>query len=231
MIIDYNNFKTFEIPENIKHVKIDIGLGEQNVHSNTWLVDENDVYILAFDPNPDSINSCIPFIQQQLSRPNNNTMRIIPAALSNVEKPVIKKFYKMQKDAGTSSLLEPTANRLGPIKEIIDVGCFSLEYFLNFFPWDRFEYIEYIKIDAQGEDLEIIKSIGKYLDRIVYITAEPEFNDYKNSENNTEINMEKFMIEKGFIKIKHSNINDPTFINKKYYHLKDIIYISFNKYF
>jgi hypothetical protein len=152
-------------------------------------------------------------------------MIIIPVALSNVDNHVIKKFYKMQKDAGTSSLLEPIANHLGPIKEIIDVECFSLEYFLNFFPWDRFEYIEYIKIDAQGEDFEILKSIGKYLNRIVYITAEPESNDYKDSENNTEINMEIFMLENGFIKINHPNVNDPTFINKSFFHLKDEIFI------
>jgi len=226
MIIDFNNFKSFDIPQNIKSVKIDVGLGEQNVHSNRWLREENNLFVIGFDPNPDSINSCIPFIQQELSKPNNNNiMIIIPVALSNVDNHIIKKFYKMQKDAGTSSLLEPIASHLGPIKEIIDVDCFSLEYFLNFFPWDRFDYIEYIKIDAQGEDLKILKSIGKYLDKIVYITIEPESNDYKDSQDNTEINMEIFMLENGFLKINHPNVNDPTFINKRFFHLKDKIFI------
>ena len=225
MIIDYENFQSFNIPENIKHVKIDVGLGEQNVHSNKWLREEKDLYVIGFDPNHDSINSCIPYIQKDLSMPNNNTMHIIPAAISNVDTPIKQTFYKMQKDAGTSSLCEPTASRLGPIKETVQVDCFSLQYFLDFFPWDRFGYIEYIKIDAQGKDLDIIKSIGKYLDRIVYITAEAEFGDYKGCEDNTEINMEIFMLENGFIRIDHPNVNDPTFINKKYFHLKDTIYI------
>ena len=72
---------------------------------------------------------------------------------------------------------------------------------------------------------EILKSIGKYLNRIVYITAEPESNDYKDSEDNTEINMEIFMLENGFVKINHPNVNDPTFINQKFFHLKDEIFI------
>ena len=37
--------------------------------------------------------------------------------------------------------------------------------------------------------------------------------------------MEEYLITQDFIKIDHPNTSDPTFINKKYYHLKDIVYI------
>jgi hypothetical protein len=93
-------------------------------------------------------------------------------------------------------------------------------------PWEKFEYIEYIKIDAQGADLDIIKSAGEYLrDRVVYITAEPESSDYENCSHNTSENMEEYLLTQNFIKINHSNTKDPTFINRKFIELKDNIYI------
>jgi hypothetical protein len=167
------------------------------------------------------------YIKNVLTIPNNNTIHIVPVALSNVENNIKKKFYKMINDAGTSSLLEPI--NLGPIKEIIDIDCYSLKYFLDFFPWDRFEYIEYIKIDAQGSDLDIIKSAGDYLkEKVVFITAEPEFCKYKDCQNNTTENMVKYLNSQGFVFINHPNTCDPTFLNEKFKHLYEKIYIKQN---
>ncbi len=216
------------IPEDITHIKIDVGLGMNNVQSQNWLKTETNLFTIMFDPNIDSINSSLHNMSKynDVFKRNNNGFYIIPVALSNVEKEQDTEFYSMKNDGGTSSLYKPLNVRLGPVKHKNIVKTFSLKHFFDLFPWDRFSKIEYIKIDAQGADLDIIKSAGDYLkDRVVYITAEPEHNDYENCSNNTCDNMEKYLLTQNFIKINHPNTDDPTFINKQFIELKDSIYI------
>lgn len=217
------------IPEYITHIKIDIGLGMNNIHSKDWLKYEKNLFIFMFEPNIDSKNSSLYNTNLIIDniKNNNNAFTILPIALSNVENEEIMEFYSMLNDGGTSSLYKPVnLNRLGPIKNKNFVSVFSLKHFFDLFPWDRFEYIEYIKIDAQGSDFDIIQSAGDYLrDRVVFITAEPESTDYEKCKHNTYENMESYLITKNFIRINHPNTEDPTFINKKFMHLYDKIYI------
>jgi FkbM family methyltransferase len=223
-----NFLNNINIPENITHIKIDVGLGMNNVQSQNWLKNESNLFIFMFDPNTDSINSSLNYMEQykDIFNNNNNSFHIIPVALSNVEEEKNLDFYSMQNDGGTSSLYKPINARLGPVKNKSIVKVYPLKQFFDLFPWNRFEYIDYIKIDAQGADLDIIKSAGDYLkDRVVYITAEPEHTDYENCNNNTSENMEEYLLTQNFIKIDHPNTSDPTFINKKFMELKDKIYI------
>ena len=55
-----------QIPENIKHVNIDIGLSYNAPQSQVWLSNTPDLFVFGFEPNPDcykilnkSINSQI----------------------------------------------------------------------------------------------------------------------------------------------------------------------------
>ena len=223
-----NYLNILNIPENITHIKIDVGLGMNNIQSQNWLKNESNLFIFMFDPNTDSINSSINNMNNynNIINNNKNSFHIIPVALSNVKEEQQLEFYSMQNDGGTSSLFKPINESLGPVKNKNIVKTYSLKHFFDLFPWERFEYIEYIKIDAQGADLDIIKSAGDYLrDRVVYITAEPEYTDYENCSNNTSENMEEYLLTQNFIKINHPNTDDPTFINKKFIELKDKIYI------
>jgi FkbM family methyltransferase len=223
-----NFLNNINIPENITHIKIDVGLGMNNVQSQNWLKTESNLFIFMFDPNTDSINSSLNYMEQykDIFNNNNNSFHIMPIALSNVEEEQNLEFYSMQNDGGTSSLYKPINARLGPVKNKSIVKVYPLKQFFDLFPWNRFEYIDYIKIDAQAADLDIIKSAGDYLkDRVVYITAEPEHTDYENCNNNTSENMEEYLLTQNFIKIDHPNTSDPTFINKKFMELKDKIYI------
>lgn len=225
-------FIKFEnIPSNITHIKIDVGLGMQNVQSQRWLKTDNDLFVFMFDPNPDSIASSLEDTERLIGdiiKEKKNAFSLIPVALSNVDHESSMEFFSMQLDGGCSSLLEPiNLQRLGPIKSSFNVPVFSLKHFFDIFPWDRFEYIDYIKIDAQGSDLDIIKSAGSYLkERVVFITAEPESHDYLNCGHNTVENMESYLITQNFTRINHPNVEDPTFINNKFMHLRDSIYIS-----
>jgi FkbM family methyltransferase len=222
-------FKQIVIPSNISHVKIDIGLGMHNIHSKDWLKYEKNLFVFMFDPNRDSILSSIEKMKniENIIQNNNNSFVIIPVALSNVSEQKQMDFYSMQNDGGTSSLYKPiNINRLGPIKNKNTVPVMALTHFFDLFPWDKFEYIEYIKIDAQGADFDIIKSAGDYLsERVVFITAEPESDDYENCQHNTTENMEQYLKTKNFIKINHPNTDDPTFVNTKFMHLYNNIYI------
>lgn len=224
------------IPVNTKNIKIDIGLSYSAPQSNKWLSNEPNLFVFGFEPNPECVNT---ILQKNIVKrhPNHgeplknefieSRFRLIPFALSNVTEPITTNFYAMTNDVGTSSLYRPNDQQLGPVKFETNVDVYSLKHFFDLFPWDRFEYIDYIKIDAQGADFDIIKSAGDYLkERIVFITAEPESIQYSGCNYNTAENMTEYLKTQGFEKINHPNTSDPTFLNAKYKHLYNKIYIS-----
>jgi len=223
--MDKNYLLNFTIPEHITHVKIDIGLGMHNVNSIVYLREERNLLVYMFEPNID----CIVSSEKNMKESNihsTNIYNILPVALSDIETPKTIDFYNMLSDGGTSSIYEPIDNNLGEIKEKITVPCFSLKHFFDVFPWDRFPYIEHIKIDAQGADFDIIKSAGYYLsERVVCITAEPESKQYKDCGNNTEEHITEYLYTQNFIKVKYLNTRDPTFVNKKFFNLINDIFI------
>jgi FkbM family methyltransferase len=221
--------------EKCTHVKIDIGLSYSAPFSQKWLEKEDDVLVIGFEPNPESVSSILSGnIKKQ--HPDhgepikaeyiNDRFFLIPVALSNVNNPTEMTFYKMQNDCGTSSLYKPLGNSIGPVKEIVSVPVYSLKHFFDLFPWDKYEFIDYIKIDAQGSDIDILKGAEDYLtERVVYITAEPEYTQYEKCDHNNENSMYEYLHSQGFIRVYHPNTQDPTFLNKKFLHLRENIYI------
>jgi FkbM family methyltransferase len=230
----------YTIPSECSHVKIDIGLSYGANQSSNWLDNEPDLMVFGFEPNPDSY-SCLLKGNIELRDPSHawagkpvdkqhidsGRMCIFNIALSNVETIKEMDFYVNSKDCGTSSLFSHDQQYLGTIEKVIKVPVYSLKMFFDTFPWDRFEYIDYIKIDAQGSDLNILKGAGNYLsERVVYITAEPDGNYYIGANDCTIENIKSYMVSQDFMEISHPNTSDPTFINKKFLHLRDKIYIS-----
>lgn len=136
-------------------------------------------------------------------------------------------FYINNNDCGTSSLLKHDEKRLGSIKNLVKVNVCSLKMFFDNFPWERFEYIDYIKIDAQGSDLNILKGTGKYLqERVVFVTTEADGYCYYGAEECNIDNITNYMVSQNFIKINHQNTQDPTFVNSKFIELAKKIYIN-----
>lgn len=224
-----------EIPPTCRHVKIDIGLSYTAPISNKWLIKESDVFVLGIEPNPyccemimTSNFSPTPFPDFNLEKKfiEQGRFKLLKYALSDVKELTNQKFYINKHDYGTSSLYTHNQTILGPIQEVINVDVINLKMIFDNFPWDKFEYIDYIKIDAQGSDLKILKGAGDYLkDKVVYVTAEPDGHYYNSCDDCNEENIDKFMISQGFKRIKHSNTIDPTYINLKFEHLKDNIWI------
>lgn len=224
-----------KIKDSHKRVKIDIGLSYNAPQSQIWLEHDKDLVVFGFEPNPENINSLNSRIISKRHPLHGDPVKneyvnsrffLIPVALGNVTEVEYLDFYCMTNDSGTSSLLKPDTGYLGEIKEIVKVPVYSLKHFLDVFPWEKFEYIEYIKIDAQGYDLNILKGAKHYLkEKVVYITAEPEDTVYECANENSTENITKYLEEQNFTRIHHPNTSDPTFINKKFLHLKDDIFI------
>jgi FkbM family methyltransferase len=222
------------IPDNIKKVKLDIGLSINAPHSAIWLNNEpNDLLVFGFEPNPDSIEQIKgnkPYVKLWENRIQDfslvgNKLLIAECALGLETKKTT--LYVTGVDAGCSSTYEPHPQfqLMRPLEKKITVEQYRLEEFFKIFPFEQIPYIEYIKIDAQGADLDIIKSGGEYIkDYVVYVTLEPENNQYLGT-NNSVNSINDYMKSIGFQRINHSKTNDPTFINEKFINLKDNISI------
>jgi len=229
-------FKSIKIKDNITNIKLDIGLSYNAPQSQIWLKNDSNLLVIGFEPNIDSVNT---ILNKDIIKSNpihgtpisneyiNDRFFIFPIALSNVKNPCEMQFYETETDCGCSSLFKPSDKTLGNYKVRPSVKVYSLKHFFDLFPFDRFEYIDYIKIDAQGSDLDILKGAGNYLqEKVVYITAEPESNSYENCSHNNTTNIVNYLNTQNFIRVYNKNTSDPTFLNKKFFHLADKIFIS-----
>lgn len=82
--------------------------------------------------------------------------------------------------------------------ETVNVKTIRLDTFLDQIQFDG--EIEYMHCDAQGNDVNVLKSLGKYLPRlkqgVIEVAASVEL--YKNTNNNIE-QATKFLTQNGFI--------------------------------
>ena len=218
--MDFN----YSIPENCTHVKLDVGLSWNAPYCQGWLAKEPNLMVFGFEPNPELVY-IIPNGKKKYI--DEKRFSLVPVALSNVDKVEQMDFYINNEDCGTSSLFNHDEKHLGRIKKVVKVNVCSLKMFFDNFPWERFEYIDYIKIDAQGSDLNVLKGAGKYLqERVVYVTAEPDGYQYYGAEECNTNNITNYMLSQNFIKINHPNTQDPTFVNSKFIELAKKIYIN-----
>ncbi len=204
------------IPDHLKHVKLDIGLSYAAHYSQYWLSHEEDLVVFGFEPNPAAISSVldgpIRYSNGLQTKYVGKSFFLIPCALGLSEDTKIK-FYVTKKDEGCSSIYYP--NYL-EVARIIEVPIFRLSDFFDLFPFDTHPIIDYIKIDAQGADLDIVKSTGNYLkERVVYITIEAGNYHYKDAVN-TEDDIDNYMKSQGFIRHRSSDTLDPTYFNPLY---------------
>ena len=240
--VPFKNDK-IDIPDHIKHIKLDIGISVEAIHTENWLNhNPNDLIVFGFDPLPKCISSTIQYFQQPKSKweqkwPGSyidtkwlyNNFFPIPIALGNKSNEMVDFYVTDDSNIGCSSLYEPNpqpTNRIPPIVAKIKVPVFTLSDFFELLPLDKIEYIEYIKIDVQGSDLDIIMSGGDYVkDKVVFVTLEPETTTYHNAEHNNIDHMINYMSSINFIFINHPNTHDPTFVNRKFLHIAESIYI------
>jgi FkbM family methyltransferase len=220
------------IPEWVTSIKIDVGLSYDAPHTQNWIDADPGTLVFCFEANPRWIKyltthpkdrdynfkdyqavRAYPYKELEFENIGRRCF-IFPVALHNVPEPTTMDFYITNVSEGCCSLLKPASN-FSSVDEVVKVPVFSLTDFFKLLPDDRI--IDYIKIDVQGADIDVIKGAGDYItDHVVYITAEPETIQYENSSENNPENMTIYMNTKGFIRVGHCNTHDPTFLNKKF---------------
>lgn len=211
------------IPAHIKHVKLDIGLSNHAPMSQYWLTHEDDLLVFGFEPSPRSVDAILngktKWHQLVLdTKFIGKKFFLIPCALGLAKNRSIK-FYVTGTDSltgndcGCSSIYIP---KYFDVCEVVEVPIFSLSDFFDLFPFDTHPVIDYIKIDAQGADLDIAKSAGHYLaERVVYITLEAENDQYKNTVNSFQ-DVDNYMKRLGFVRYESHYTLDPTYFNPRY---------------
>ena len=222
---DCNN--KIEIPEYIKRVKVDVGLSINAPHSKLWLDHDEDLLVFGFEPNSNAIEQIKRHIPYEIIWPHcldpkmiGDRIHLINCALGNENKENVK-LYITEGDVGCSSLYQPMQIK---VKHSVDVKQFTLETFFKLFPFDQIPYIEYLKIDAQGSDFNILKGCGDYIQNIIYVTIECDVDHYHNVSNDLQ-SIIVYMQNYGFKYIKHQNTIDPTFVNTKFSDIAETIYI------
>ena len=216
-----------EFPVNIKKIKIDVGLSGNAPQSEIWTQRDPELLVIGFEPlskNRKMIaNFSSPWPIKLDPQKVRNSVFVVPVALSSKSSIKDLKMYITEEDSGSSSLLVPMGLSF---KDFEYVPVFCLDDFLSFFPFSKYRFIDHLKIDAQGMDLEILKGSSKHLKYISYITAEQDqqYEGTKNSKTYLRI----FMLRKGFIKVgfftemlmkrifNHDiSVDDPTYFNSK----------------
>ena len=236
--VPFKNDK-IDIPDWVTNIKIDIGLSFDAPHSQKWIDNNENLIVFGFEPNLEWVNFLTSpedrrdrtfkdyhtYTKQMEYSNINKKMFVVPVALSDNIEPTKMDLYIPSVSGGCGSLLMPSPTFGNVIKQY-SVPVFNLSNFFELLPLDNIKFIDYIKIDVQGMDINVIKGAGKYLsEKVVYLTAEPEIDQYCGTENNSSELITKYIEEIGFERVYHPGTKDPTFLNKKFKHLQYDIYI------
>lgn len=224
-LLDENN--RIKVPKKLDRVLLDIGTSYCAPHSHVWTKDTEDVCVFAFEPNPFNIE-CVKsgrWLNSSWQNPLQLNPTVIDKKVFLVEcalsdgNPKSLDFYCTKEDPGTSSLYKPTYL---DVDEKVQVPVISLKHFFDLFPWETIPFIEHVKIDAQSSDFNIVKGMGDYINKVLYLTVECHTIDnnnnkfYENKDENPN-QMREYIESFGF-ECKRWNMNG-VFYNKN---MKDL---------
>jgi len=192
-----------KIPQDKKRIKFDVGLSWRAPNSAIWLNAEDDLFVIGIEPNLDAINSIkkrgtVETKWMGVEITDENYM-LLECAIDNVPAITTRKFFSMDGDPGTSSLLKPSLKLISKqkIKSEDGVCVVPFSYILDLVPWNRFEYIDLVKTDCQGKDMDVLVSMGDYLKRVAYLNC--ELTTSGEYENETPVHVFlSFLSEMGF---------------------------------
>jgi len=227
--IEFDSSGKIKIPAWVKRVKLDIGLSDGAPQAAKWLEQESDLLVFGFEPNNNNIKN----IRSRNSEWSttlhpkhiNKRFYLIECALANVQDMFQKKFYYTKLDPGCSSLLKPKEFE---ISEEVSVQTWSLNHFFDLFPFETIPFIDFIKTDCQGSDIDVLKGCSRYLNKIAIYTCEADDTRYHESTNtiqnlSNEFSKHNFFLYKNYMKkttkflrprLKYIDTEDPTFVNR-----------------
>jgi len=182
------------LPDWVKRVKVDVGLSYSAPNSIQWIREDSNLLVFGFEPIPQSCERLRNFISQQEDAAKlSEQLIILPVALS--EKSGTAKLFITLGDTASSSLLTPKSL---DYQDPITVAVFPLADLLQALPWKKIPRVDYLKLDCQGLDFEILKSTGRWIQKIAVVTAEAEDDQYLGSLNGLR-DLAGHMTANGFI--------------------------------
>lgn len=224
---DLNN-----IPDSSTKLFIDVGTSIDAPNAASWLKEHSDCFVIGVEPNPENIdvlrkgrngNVSFPYLALDKNAviQHNNTVAeindrfcIFECAIDNVEEPTTTSFYMTDdRNSGCSSLLMPTEKLGLDVKKVHQVDVVPLQMILKKLIPSRFEYVTFLKTDAQGKDIDVVKSCKDYLNKIFVLQMEVNtVGQYENEQNLEEI--EQFMFSNNFTTLG-GNFYDRIYVNKE----------------
>jgi len=164
------------------HLFIDVGTSYNAPTSEEQLKAHADAFAIGVEPNPANCES--------VRKMNLERFHLIEAGISDVEETL--ELSMMEPDPGTSSFLKVTdvlKNKGFSIIKKVQVPTIRLETILDEVPWDlALGGVFYLKSDTQGFEDRVIKSLGKYTERVQQLQIESSTaGQYKNSSNHKDV--------------------------------------------
>lgn len=194
-------------------VRIDVGanIGDTSV---PWM-SESDIEVYAFEPDPRMFSV--------LKKHQSSRYHVFNQAISSEEGRL--NFFQSV-DTSCSSLLPYTdegikrwispVGRVHSTLGVIQVDTVTLS---RVFEENHLEKVDYLKIDAQGHDFEVVKSAGEYLRNIREVMLEVQVTDFELYKGSSKIkDVLDYMKSYEFIEIRReANTGDQeyniTFLN------------------
>jgi FkbM family methyltransferase len=177
--VRFDSKGSIELPSWCRSVKVDVGLSFNAKMTFEWLERQpEDLVVFAFEP----VQFNIQQIQAKMRlHPDPEWLYerliLLPIALG---KEFGKRSFYVTHDTGQSSLLRPTKATV-ELVEMVEVV--TLQAFNSLISLENMPYIDYLKTDCQGADLDILQGAGPSISRFVCITSESETANYEGSQN------------------------------------------------
>lgn len=173
-----------------KKLRLDIGTSISAPVTRYWFERMNDIFVIGVEPNPDCYDKpnlwqgrTWSILKEFQNHPQKENYYHIIGACDNVNEIVEKEFFLFKENVGCSSLLKPKSNK--KLDKITKVETFPMHFLL-----DKVDYqlIEIVKIDTQGNDLNVIKSFKHHIHNVCYLDVEDDCtSEYEGASNRNEI--------------------------------------------
>ena len=193
--------------QNINHIVnfVDIGShkGESiNIFLNNFKIDN----IYAFEPSPINYKSLKIYVKNIIKKYSKTNFLVNNYAIGEEEKNISFKHFKESSSSTTKNinLSSKYFNKKKRFLRSLNQEKFYNIYNVyqkrldNIFNQNNIEKIDFIKIDTEGNEFNVIKSLGSYIDKVKFIFFEHHYDD---------------MIIKGYtFKDIHSYLSNNNFI-------------------
>lgn len=225
-----------------KRIRIDVGLDISPPFTNFWVRNYPDVFVLGFEPSKSALTKlfgrdenevftrgCTLYAHfksenfdkllknEPIKLDEINTI-IFPYALTSTPWKQITFYDNI--DSGTSSVYKSLAHTE---KSMTQVVATTLDSILDLVDFGDIEFIEVLKIDTQGHDLDILMGARKYLEKIMYVQVEiSTYGQYEMAPENFII-MDSLLRSYGFFMEQRDPRGDAIYLNRKYQSLNKSI--------